>query len=521
MNAIVTKPAPLKTQCDALLSGLLLNAKAMAQKWDVRERGAVLSVAAGVARVGGLPGAFSEEILQFPNGLLGTVFNADMQELGVVLLGDWSTLRAGSEVERTGRVVDVPVGDALLGRVVSPLGKPLDGLGAIQASQRWPVERPAPPIIARRPVSVPLQTGVKAIDALVPIGRGQRELIIGDRQTGKTALAAAAIANQKDSGVICVYCAIGQKADSVFRLVAHLRSAGVLAHCVIVVAEAHEPPGLLFVAPYAATSIAENFMQRGKDVLVVYDDLTHHARAYREVSLLLKRPPGREAFPGDIFYVHSRLLERSTHLCPELGGGSLTALPIVETEAQNIAGYIPTNLISITDGQIYLSPTLFSLGVLPAIDVGKSVSRVGGKAQLQAYRAVVADIKLSFSQFEELERFSRFDARIDDHTKRLIDTGRKMRLCFSQRELDLVGVGEQIHLLNAIAAGVLDNIPLEHVRSAETLIRSSFLALDSELVQRILGGFAVSSNNRTEMARVAASSVSTLLDMRGARDKGN
>ena len=362
-------------------------------------------VSTGIATVSGLPGVGFEELVGFPGELFGIAFNVDEDEIGVVLLGDYWHLHAGDEVERTGRVMDVAVGDGLLGRVIDPLGRPLDGNGPVAAGERLPIERPAPPIMDRAPVTVPLQTGLKVIDALIPIGRGQRELILGDRQTGKTAIAIDTILNQRGQNVVCVYCAIGQRASAVAKAVADLRDKGAMEYTVVVVTEGNDPPGLAYIAPYAATSIAEHFMEAGRDVLIVYDDLTHHARAYRELSLLLRRPPGREAFPGDIFYIHSRLLERATHLRKELGGGSLTALPIIETEAQDISAYIPTNLISITDGQIYLSPSLFELGVLPAVDVGKSVSRVGGKAQRAAYRAVAGDLKLAYAQFEELETF--------------------------------------------------------------------------------------------------------------------
>ena len=325
--------------------------------------------------------------------------------------------------------MDVAVGDGVLGRVIDPLGRPLDGGEPLAAHGRLPIERPAVAIMDRAPVTEPLQTGIKVIDALIPIGRGQRELILGDRQTGKTAIALGTILNQRGQNVVCVYCAIGQRASAVAKAVAVLRESGAMDHTVVVVTEGDDPPGLAYIAPYAATSIAERFMEAGRDVLIVYDDLTQHAQAYRELSLLLRRPPGREAFPGDIFYVHSRLLERATRLRAELGGGSLTALPIVETEAQNISAYIPTNLISITDGQIYLSPSLFELGVLPAVDVGKSVSRVGGKAQRAAYRAVAGDLKLAYAQFEELETFARFGARLDDDTRKIIEHGRRIRAC--------------------------------------------------------------------------------------------
>ncbi len=346
-----------------------------------REVGTITSVSTGIVRVTGLPGVGFEELLEFPGGVFGIAFNLDEDEIGVVLLGDYSHLHAGDEVERTGRVMDVAVGDELLGRVIDPLGRPLDDGGPIAASKRLPIERPAAAIMDRAPVTVPLQSGLMVIDALIPIGRGQRELILGDRQTGKTAIAIDTILNQRGHNVLCIYCAINQRASAVAKAVASLRERGAMEYTVVVVTEGNDPPGLAYIAPYAATSIAEHFMEQGREVLIVYDDLTHHARAYRELSLLLRRPPGREAFPGDIFYIHSRMLERATHLSGNRGGGSLTALPIIETEAQDISAYIPTNLISITDGQIYLSPSLFELGVLPAVDVGKSVSRVGGKAQ--------------------------------------------------------------------------------------------------------------------------------------------
>ena len=395
----------------------------------LHEVGTIRQVATGIAQVGGLPGVGFEELLQFPGGVTGIAFNLDRDEVGVVLLGEYWDLKAGDEVLRTGRVMDVAVGPELLGRVIDPLGRELDGLGAIATTQRLPIERPATAIMDRAPVDVPLQTGLKVIDALIPIGRGQRELILGDRQTGKTAIAIDAILNQRGQNVVCIYCAIGQRASAVAKTVASLREHAALDYTVVVVAEGNQPPGLAYITPYAATSIAEHFMEAGRDVLIVYNDLTQHARAYRELSLLLRRPPGREAFPGDIFYIHSRLLERSTHLCQERGGGSLTALPIIETEAQDISAYIPTNLISITDGQIYLSPSLFELGVLPAVDVGQSVSRVGGTAQRGSYRAVAGDLKLAYAQFEELETFSRFGARLDEATRKTI-TRRRSPCCW-------------------------------------------------------------------------------------------
>ncbi len=394
------------------------------------EVGTVKNVSIGIATVSGLPSVGYEELVRFPGDVLGIAFNVDEDEVGVILLGDFRNLHSGDEVERTGRVMDVGVGEALLGRVIDPLGNALDGKGPVTVEKRLPIERPAPAIMQRAPVNVPLQTGLKAIDALIPIARGQRELIVGDRQTGKTAIAVDTILNQRGQNVICVYCAIGQRASAVAKVIANLQAKGAMEYTVVVVAEGNAAPGVVYITPYAATSIAEYFMEKGRDVLIVYDDLTHHARAYRELSLLLRRPPGREAFPGDIFYIHSRMLERATHLNNERGGGSLTALPVIETTAQDISAYIPTNLISITDGQIYLSPTLFELGVLPAIDVGKSVSRVGGQAQLPAYRAVAGHLKLAYSQFEELESFAKFGTRLDDATRKIIDHGQRIRRVF-------------------------------------------------------------------------------------------
>lgn len=452
---------------------------------SVHEVGTVLTVSTGIATVSGLPGVGFEEIVQFPRGLSGIAFNIAEQEVGVVLLDEHRHLKAGDRVYRTGRVMDVAVGEELLGRVINPLGQPLDASGPIHCRHRLPIERPSAAIMDRAPVTEPLQTGVKVIDALVPIGRGQRELLLGDRQTGKTGIAVDTILNQRDSGVLCVYCAIGQRAASVAKTIATLREKGALSYTVVVVAEGNDPPGLAYIAPYAATSIAEYFMEKGRDVLIVYDDLTHHARAYRELSLLLRRPPGREAYPGDIFYIHSRLLERSTRLLDELGGGSLTALPIIETEAQNISAYIPTNLISITDGQIFLSPSLFELGVLPAVDVGQSVSRVGGKAQLAVYRRVAGDLKLTYAQFEELETFARFGARLDDETRHTIEYGQRIRACLNQPEFSPVSVPEQIIVLLALTVGLLTEVPLERMAQAEHALKKAAEKIPEEVCRRL------------------------------------
>ena len=468
-----------------------------------REVGIITSLSTGIVKVSGLPGVGFEEILKFPHDLYGIAFNVDEDEVGVVLLGEYAHLHAGDEVERTGRVMDVPVSESLIGRVINPLGEPLDEKGGIIFNKRLPIERPSPAIVDREPVIVPLQTGLKVIDALIPVGRGQRELIMGDRQTGKTAIAIDTIINQHDQNVLCIYCAIGQRAASVAKVVADLREKGAMDYTIVIVTEGNDAPGLNFIAPYAATSIGEYFMEKGKDVLIVYDDLTHHARAYREISLLLRRPPGREAFPGDIFYIHSRLLERSTHLCKELGGGSLTALPIVETEAQNISAYIPTNLISITDGQIYLSPTLFELGVLPAVDVGMSVSRVGGKAQRPAYRSVTAALKLAYSQFEELETFAKFGTRLDENTRKIIEHGRRIRACLKQPASAPITLSEQIVVLLALTNGFFDPVPLPLMKEAEKTLRKTASELPRDIRQRFVAAIPFSDEDRQLILQLA------------------
>jgi F-type H+-transporting ATPase subunit alpha len=506
----MTPPAVLQGGFDSAIAALRQVRESFTPQLISREVGVVTSVSTGIATVSGLPGAGFEELLQFPGELIGIAFNVDEQEIGVVLLGDYQGLQAGGEVTRTGRVMDVAVGDALIGRVIDPLGKPLDGKGAVAATGRRPVERPAPPIMDRAPVIVPLQTGLKVVDAMIPIGRGQRELILGDRQTGKTAVAIDTILNQRANGVICVYCAIGQRASAVAKVVAQLREHGAMDYSVVVVAEGNEAPGLAYVTPYAATSIAEYFMEAGRDVLIVYDDLTQHARSYRELSLLLRRPPGREAFPGDIFYIHSRLLERATHLRKERGGGSLTALPIIETEAQDISAYIPTNLISITDGQIYLSPTLFELGILPAVDVGESVSRVGGAAQRAAYRAVAGTLKLAYSQFEELEAFARFGTRLDESTRRIIEHGRRIRACLKQPESQPVPLLEQIVVLLALAAGLLDQVPLDKLPDAEVALRGAAGEIPADIAARFATADKLSDEDRQTALRIAARALAPL-----------
>lgn len=506
MNVAIPDKPSLQRAVESAFADIQQRLQTFEPQLTLREVGTITSVSTGIARVHGLPQASSEELLIFPGGLFGIAFNLNEDSIDVVLLGDYAHLHAGQDVQRTGRVMDVAVGDALLGRMIDPLGRPLDGLGPVITHQRLPIERPATAIMDRAPVTEPLQTGLKVIDALIPIGRGQRELILGDRQTGKTAIAIDTIFNQRGKDVICVYCAIGQRASAVAKAVANLREKEALAYTVVVVAEGNEAPGLAYIAPYAATSIAEHFMEQGRDVLIVYDDLTHHARAYRELSLLLRRPPGREAFPGDIFYIHSRMLERATRLNKERGGGSLTALPIIETEAQNISAYIPTNLISITDGQIVLSPSLFELGILPAIDVGQSVSRVGGKAQRAAYRAVAGDLKLAYAQFEELETFARFGARLDEDTRKSIDHGKRIRACLGQAEFSPVSVPAQIAILLALNAALFDAVPLEHMLAAQHAVEEMANDLSDDLSNRLTVGDKLTETDRlqiTEAARLA------------------
>ncbi|MEA4836144.1 MAG: alternate F1F0 ATPase, F1 subunit alpha [Anaeromusa sp.] len=453
--------------------------------------GLVRSVANGVVWVSGLQDAAMDEVVEFSREAAGLVFDVTETQTGIVLLDAEASIEAGDEVRRTGRVADVPVGEGLLGRVINPNGKPLDGKGPLAFAKRRPIEQEAPQILQRAAVAAPLQTGIKLIDAMIPIGRGQRQLLIGDRQTGKTSLAIDTIINQQQENVLCIYCAIGQRGSSLAKSVAELTARKAMDYTVVVVTEGNDAPGMRYIAPYAATAIAEEFMEQGRDVLIVYDDLTKHAHTYREISLLLRRPPGREAFPGDIFYIHSRLLERATRLRKEFGGGSLTALPIVQTEAQNIAAYIPTNLISITDGQLYLSPELFQKGILPAIDVGKSVSRVGGKAQLAAYHSLAGNLKLSYSQFEELEAFSRFGTRVDERTRKALVHGQRIRACLKQSRTQSVTVYEQLGLLLALTKGVLDAIPENRLAEAEGAIIAAMTGLAEDVRAKIAAGKAL------------------------------
>jgi len=497
------KRGPLYGVLDDVLTAVDGASRRSVADLALEEFGVVTYIGQGVARVQGLPNVKSEELVRFEGDLLGMAFNLDPDEVGVVLLDDCTNIESGSQVRRTNRVLDVPVGEALLGRVVDAVGRPLDDAGPLQSHLRAPIECAAPAIMDRAPVTEPLATGTKAIDALIPVGRGQRELILGDRQTGKTGIAVDCILNQRGKDVICIYCAIGQRSASVAGVIADLRNRGAMDYSIVMVAAGDAPSGLQFAAPYAATAIGEYFMRQGRDALIVFDDLSCHARAYREMSLLLRRPPGRESFPGDIFFIHSRLLERSTHLRKELGGGSLTALPIVETEEQNISAYIPTNLISITDGQIYLTPDLFQKGVLPAIDVGKSVSRVGGKAQLPAYRAVAGDLRLFYSQFEELEVFSRFGSRIDERTRQTLARGRAVREALKQPQYDPLSPTEQIAVLLAATEGLFDNVPPEKIAESSGRFRVILTERLPLLREGVEAGKKLSDGDRQAIVQLA------------------
>jgi len=435
---------------------------------DVAEVGSIVSIGDGIARVHGVENAMAGEMLEFPHGVFGIALNLEEESVGTVLLGEFREIKEGDTVKRTGRIISVPVGDELLGRVVNALGQPIDGKGPITTKQFAPIERLAPGVVDRQSVKEPLQTGLKAIDAMVPIGRGQRELIIGDRQTGKTAVAIDAILNQKDTGVICIYNAIGQKQSTVAQVVRTLEEADAMRYTIVVAAAAADPAPLLYISPYSACTIGEYFRDSKRHALVVYDDLSKHAQAYREISLLLRRPPGREAYPGDVFYLHSRLLERAAKLNNELGGGSLTALPIIETQAGDLSAYIPTNVISITDGQIFLESDLFHQGVRPAINVGNSVSRVGGSAQIKAMRQVAGTLRLDLAQYRELAAFAQFGSDLDKSTQAQLTRGARLVEILKQPQYEPLPVERQVAIIFAGTNGFLDGVPVSAVRAFET-----------------------------------------------------
>jgi F-type H+-transporting ATPase subunit alpha len=434
---------------------------------DVSETGSVISLGDGIARIHGLERVMAGELIEFPHGVSGIAMNLEEDQVGAVLLGEYQHLREGDEVKRTGRIMSVPVGEAMIGRVVDALGKPVDGKGPILAEKFNPIERLAPGVVDRQPVKQPMQTGIKAIDGMIPIGRGQRELIIGDRQTGKTAIAIDAIINQKGGDVICIYVAIGQKKSTVRQLVKTLEDFGAMAYSIVVVASASEPAPMQYLAPYAGCAIGEYFRDSGRHALAIYDDLSKHAAAYREISLLLRRPPGREAFPGDVFYLHSRLLERAAKLSNALGGGSLTALPFIETQAGDVSAYIPTNVISITDGQIYLEADLFNSNIRPAVNVGLSVSRVGGSAQIGAMKKVAGTLRLDLAQYRELAAFAQFGSDLDKSSQAQLNRGKRLIEILKQPQYQPLPVEKQIAIIFAGTTGLVDDLPVEQIRAFE------------------------------------------------------
>ena len=453
--------------------------------FDVTETGVVTYIGDGIARARGLDNAMSGELLEFENGAYGMAQNLETNDVGIIILGDFVAIREGDIVKRTGKIMEVPVGEALIGRVVNPLGQPVDGLGDIETKGFRPVETPAPGVMQRKSVSEPLQTGLKAIDALVPIGRGQRELVIGDRQTGKTSVAIDAILNQKGQDMICIYVAIGQKESTVRTQVETLRKHGALDYTIVVTASASQPSPLLYIAPYAGVAMAEEFMYNGKHVLIVYDDLSKQAVAYRELSLLLRRPPGREAYPGDVFYLHSRLLERSAKVSDDLGGGSITALPIIQTQAGDISAYIATNVISITDGQIFLQENLFNSGIRPAIDAGSSVSRVGGSAQIKAMKKVAGTLRLDLASYRELEAFTQFGSDLDAATQAKLNRGRRTIEVLKQPLHKPLPVEKQVVILYALTHGFLDTVPVDQILDFEEALYDYFDSHHEDIFETI------------------------------------
>ena len=471
---------------------------------DISEVGEVVYIGDGVARVSGLENVMSSELVEFSNNVFGMALNLEQDSVGIVLFGDSSFVKEGDIAKRTGKIVEVPIGDELLGRVVNPLGQPIDGKGTINNSTTYPVERKALGVMQRQPVVEPLQTGLKSIDSMIPIGRGQRELIIGDRQTGKTAIAIDTIINQKEnfeSGnpVYCIYVAVGQKASTVARVVQELEKAGALDYTTVVAANASDPAPLQYIAPYAGASMGEFFRDNGKHALIIYDDLSKQAAAYRQMSLLLRRPPGREAYPGDVFYLHSRLLERSSKLSDDLGGGSLTALPIIETQEGDVSAYIPTNVISITDGQIFLDTDIFNSGIRPAVDVGISVSRVGGAAQTKAMKSIAGMLRLDLAQFRELEAFSKFGSDLDESTKKQLTRGRIMVEILKQKQYVPMATEKQILIIYAGLNGYLDHIELNHVSEFETQLLEYFDTHKSDILSQIKDSGKLDDENEANL----------------------
>lgn len=468
---------------------------------EVSETGSVLSVGDGVARVYGLDNIMSGELVEFPGGIYGMALNLESNCVGVVIFGEDYNIKEGDTVKRTKKIVEVPVGEALLGRVVNPLGQPLDGRGPIQSKKTMQVEVKAPGIVKRAPVTEPLQTGIKAIDSMIPIGRGQRELIIGDRQTGKTAIAIDTIINQKNSGVYCFYVAIGQKQSTVAQVIEKLKSAGAMEYTTVIAATSSQPAPMQYLAAYAGCTMAEYFRDSGKHALIIYDDLTKQAQAYRQLSLLLRRPPGREAYPGDVFYLHSRLLERAAKMSPEEGGGSLTALPIIETQAGDVSAYIPTNVISITDGQIFLENSLFHKGVRPAVNVGISVSRVGGNAQIKAMKQIAGTIKLELAQFRDLEAFAAFGSDLDKATQKQLARGERLVEILKQKQYQPYDVTDQILIIFAATNGYIDDIPVREVKRYEDELLTFMKQKHSSVWQNLAKEKAIKDNIKTDLTK--------------------
>jgi F-type H+-transporting ATPase subunit alpha len=450
------------------------------------EVGTVIDIGDGVARIHGLRGAKYNELLEFPNGIVGLALNLEEDNVAAVILGDYSKIKEGDEVRCTGRVVEIPVGKELIGRVINPVGEPLDGLGPLKTNKTRPVEFIAPNVVTRQPVDTPVHTGIKIVDSLIPIGRGQRELIIGDRSIGKSAIAIDTIISQKTTGLICIYVAIGQKTSKVAQVIETFKKYGAMDHTVVVAANASDSASLQYLAPYAGCAIGEEFMEQGKDALIIYDDLTKHAWAYRQISLILRRPPGREAYPGDVFYLHSRLLERAARLNAEHGGGSLTALPIIEVQAGDLSAYIPTNVISITDGQIYLETDMFNSGIRPALNAGLSVSRVGGNAQTKAMRQVAGKLKLDMAQYNELATFAQFGtADLDKSTRAQLDRGRKITEILKQPQFVPMSLGKEVTILYAVTSGYLDDVPVEKIAAFEQSFHRFMESNKPEIIKRI------------------------------------
>ncbi|HEX2788198.1 MAG TPA: F0F1 ATP synthase subunit alpha [Ignavibacteria bacterium] len=474
-----------EVKSDEVSSILLKQLSGFERELDIYEVGTVLYVGDGVARVYGLSNCMASELIEFPNGVVGIALNLEEDNVGCILFGESSLVKEGDLVKRTGKIASMPVGEAMLGRVINPLGQPIDGKGEIKTDKFLPIERKALGVIQRQPVTEPLQTGLKSVDAMIPIGRGQRELIIGDRQTGKTAVAIDAIINQKGKGVYCIYVAIGQKGSTVAQVLKSLQDAGAMEYTTIVSATASDPAPMQFIAPYSGATLGEYFRDNGKHALVVYDDLSKQAAAYREVSLLLRRPPGREAYPGDVFYLHSRLLERASKLSDDLGGGSLTALPIIETKAGDVSAYIPTNVISITDGQIYLEPNLFNAGVRPAINVGISVSRVGGNAQIKAMKKIAGTLRLELAQYRELEAFAKFGSDLDKATLQQLRRGERLVEILKQKQYSPMPVEQQVAIIYATTKGYLDELPVSSVKKYEADLLTQLTSMNQDILTEI------------------------------------